>query len=185
MKLDKIYTRSGDDGSTSLGSGKRVSKADLRVEAYGTVDEANSVIGLSMVRMEDPGVRTVLMHIQNDLFDVGADLCKPESAPGSSLRITASQIEWIEKRIDFYNEPLEPLNSFVLPGGTDVSAHLHVARTVVRRAERCVVKLASEEAVNLSVLEYLNRLSDLLFVLARFLNDRGRGDVNWQPGAHR
>jgi cob(I)alamin adenosyltransferase len=185
MRLDKIYTRSGDDGSTSLGGGKRVSKSDLRVEAYGTVDEANSFIGLSMVSLSNPEVRTVLTRIQNDLFDVGADLCKPETVQGSSLRITPAQIEWLEKNIDFYNEHLEPLSSFVLPGGTNPSAILHVARTVVRRAERCVARLASAETLNFRALEYLNRLSDLLFVLARFLNDGGRGDITWRPGANR
>jgi len=187
MKLDKIYTRTGDEGKTSLGDGSRLPKFDLRVAAYGGIDEANSVIGMAILHVTDPDVRTVLQHIQNDLFDVGADLCRPEkkSSETQSLRITEEQVAWLENRIDHYNATLAPIDSFVLPGGSPASAHLHHARTVTRRAERDVVRLSSEAAVNPAVLRYVNRLSDLLFVLARYLNDKGEADVRWQPGLHR
>jgi cob(I)alamin adenosyltransferase len=187
MKLDKIYTRTGDDGKTSLGDGSRLPKFHLRVTAYGTVDEANSVIGIANLHVTEPEVLTVLKHIQNDLFDVGADLCRPErdGAKANSLRITEEQVVWLEAKIDFFNATLAPLDSFVLPGGSAGSAYLHLARTVVRRAERDIVRLAAEDAVNPAVIRYVNRLSDLFFVIARFLNDNGKEDVRWKPGLHR
>jgi cob(I)alamin adenosyltransferase len=187
MKLDKIYTRTGDEGKTSLGDGARLPKFHLRVTAYGTIDEANSVIGVANLHVENPEVLSLLKHIQNDLFDVGADLCTPQrpGAPKTPLRVTDEQVAWLENQIDRFNADLEPLNSFVLPGGCPASAHLHLARTVTRRAERDIVRLFDEEAVNPAVLRYVNRLSDLLFVLARFLNDKGKSDVRWQPGLHR
>ena len=187
MKLDKIYTRTGDDGKTSLGDGSRLPKFHLRVTAYGSIDEANSVIGLACLHVSEPEVLKVLNHIQNDLFDVGADLCRPEreGATAQSLRVTEEQVAWLEQKIDFFNAALAPLDSFVLPGGSPASAHLHHARTVTRRAERDVVRLADEATVNPAVVRYVNRLSDLFFVLARFLNDKGKQDVRWQPGLHR
>ena len=187
MKLDKIYTRTGDEGKTSLGDGSRLPKFHLRVTAYGSIDEANSVLGVAILNVKDPGIHELLEHIQNDLFDLGADLCRPEQQgkAAKSLRVTEEQVVWLENKIDFYNVSLAPLDSFVLPGGSHASAHLHHARTVTRRAEREVVRLASEDGVNPAVLQYINRLSDLLFVLARFLNDKGAEDVRWQPGLHR
>jgi cob(I)alamin adenosyltransferase len=187
MKLDKIYTRTGDDGRTSLGDGTRIPKFRLRVDAYGSIDEANSVIGIAKLHVTDAAVGEVLGHIQNDLFDVGADLCRPEKqgAKTGPLRITDEQVSWLESRIDHFNADLAPLDSFVLPGGSHASAYLHHARTVTRRAERLVAQLASEETVNPAVIKYVNRLSDLFFVLARFLNDKGKDDVRWKPGLHR
>ena len=187
MKLDKIYTRTGDDGKTSLGDGSRLPKFHIRVTAYGSIDEANSVIGVANLHVNDPDVHKLLRHIQNDLFDVGADLCRPErqGMEAQSLRVTGEQVVWLENKIDLFNAALAPLDSFVLPGGSQASAHLHHARTVTRRAERHVAHLASEEPVNPAVIRYVNRLSDLLFVLARFLNDKGAGDVRWQPGLNR
>lgn len=200
VKLNRIYTRSGDRGTTVLGSGQRVSKSSLRVDAYGTVDEANAAIGLAaaVCRRDSAAtgsetlsrIDTLLRSIQQDLFDAGADLCtpvRPDEAPGQALRLTPAQTERLEREIDRYNAGLEPLNSFVLPGGTEVSAALHVARTVVRRAERVVASLreAEESATAAEPLRYLNRLSDLLFVLARVANDGGRGDELWVPGANR
>ncbi len=191
MKLDKIYTRTGDEGKTSLGDGTRLPKYDLRVEAYGSVDEANSVIGLAMLHIKDGAVRDVLQHIQNDLFDVGADLCRPESKQSdqqsgkAELRVIDRQVQWLEERIDEFNAALAPLTSFVLPGGSEASAHLHHARTVTRRAERRIVELADHAKVNADTLKYVNRLSDLLFVLARYLNNKGQQDVMWKPGLHR
>jgi cob(I)alamin adenosyltransferase len=187
MKLDKIYTRTGDEGKTSLGDGSRLPKFHLRVTAYGGIDEANSVLGLANLHIANTEVLKLLRHIQNDLFDVGADLCQPErpDKTQSALRITDEQVTWLENCIDRFNANLEPLTSFVLPGGSPASAHLHHARTVIRRAERDVVRLAAEERVNDTVLRYVNRLSDLLFVLARFMNDHGKEDIRWQPGLHR
>jgi cob(I)alamin adenosyltransferase len=187
MKLDKIYTRTGDEGKTSLGDGLRLPKFHIRVTAYGSVDEANSVLGIAALHVNDATVLKDLGHIQNDLFDVGADLCRPErqNAAAPPLRVTEGQVKWVEDRIDHYNADLSPLDSFVLPGGSPASAHLHHARTVTRRTERDIVRLASEEPVTPAVLEYVNRLSDLLFVLARYLNDRGATDVRWKPGLHR
>jgi cob(I)alamin adenosyltransferase len=187
MKLDKIYTRTGDEGRTSLGDGARLPKFHPRVTAYGSIDEANSVIGAANLHIKNREVFNLLRHIQNDLFDVGADLCRPEKpdAQKVSLRITEEQVTWLEKQIDRFNADLAPLNSFVLPGGSAASAYLHLARTVTRRAERDVVHLSEDEPVNPAVLHYVNRLSDLLFVLARFLNGKGKKDVRWQPGLHR
>jgi cob(I)alamin adenosyltransferase len=187
MKLDKIYTRTGDEGKTSLGDGARLPKFHPRVTAYGSIDEANSAIGVANLHVGDGEALSVLRHIQNDLFDVGADLCRPER-PGEQaapLRITDEQVTWLENQIDRFNAELEPLNSFVLPGGSAASAYLHLARTVTRRAERDAVQLSADESVNPAALRYINRLSDLLFVLARFLNDKGKNDIRWQPGLHR
>jgi cob(I)alamin adenosyltransferase len=188
MKLDKIYTRTGDEGKTSLGDGARLPKFHARVAAYGSIDEANSAIGVAALHVvENPDILSLLRHIQNDLFDVGADLCTPERAGGgpARLRITDEQVARLESEIDRFNAELEPLNSFVLPGGSSASAYLHLARTVTRRAERDVVRLSADEAVNSAALRYVNRLSDLLFVLARFLNGKGKNDVRWRPGLHR
>jgi cob(I)alamin adenosyltransferase len=186
MKLDKIYTRGGDEGKTSLGDGTRLAKFDLRVAAYGEIDEANSVLGVSMLHIQDPDVRTILLHIQNDLFDLGADLCRPSREGASQpLRVTPAQVLWLEQTIDRFNAPLAPLTTFVLPGGSPAASYLHLARTVTRRAERSVAELADRRRVNPAVLHYLNRLSDLLFVLARYSNDHGKTDVLWTPGLHR
>ena len=187
MKLDKIYTRTGDEGKTSLGDGSRLPKFHLRIAAIGSVDEANSVVGVARLHINDPAILTALNHIQNDLFDIGADLCLPkrEGAASAPLRITDEQVTWLENTIDFFNADLAPLDSFVLPGGSAASAYLHLARTVTRRAERDVARLASEEPLNPSLIRYVNRLSDLLFVLARYLNDKGKEDVRWKPGLHR
>ena len=192
VQLTKIYTRGGDQGETSLGDGSRVAKHDARVEAYGTVDEANAVIGLVRVEIVSSGedgqaLDAVLGRIQNDLFDLGADLCTPENGrrAESALRIVTSQVEWLEAEIDKINDRLTPLNSFILPGGSPVAANLHLARTVARRAERCVTKLARSEAVNTEAVKYLNRLSDLLFVMSRATNNNGANDILWIPGANR
>jgi cob(I)alamin adenosyltransferase len=185
MRLDRIYTRGGDAGETSLGDGARVAKHHPRVAALGDLDEANAAIGLALSAIVDEGARTLLTRVQNDLFDLGADLCRPERPGDERLRVVATQVAALEGEIDACTAALEPLTSFVLPGGTAASAGLHLARTVVRRAERAVAALAAAEPVNPEVLRYLNRLSDLLFVLARRLNDCGRADVLWVPGAHR
>ena len=185
VKLTRIYTRGGDAGQTSLGDGARVDKHDLRVEAYGTVDEANAVLSVARLQSPDLDVEAMLARIQNDLFDVGADLCVPGPADDGKLRVAAAQVDRLEAEIDRMNAELAPLNSFVLPGGSACAAQLHLARTVTRRAERLVSALSSREAVNPAVLKYLNRLSDHLFVLARWVNDRGAGDVLWVPGANR
>ncbi|WP_104202480.1 cob(I)yrinic acid a,c-diamide adenosyltransferase [Billgrantia saliphila] len=186
VKLTKIYTRTGDKGDTGLGDGSRVAKHDLRVEAFGSVDETNAVIGMAQLHAEGE-LHEVLARIQNDLFDVGADLCTPEQeAPEyPPLRVTPAQVENLERRIDTYNTELATLRSFILPGGTPLAAHLHLARTVTRRAERLVTALMAEQTVNPDVLRYLNRLSDLLFVLARRANGNGERDVLWVPGANR
>jgi cob(I)alamin adenosyltransferase len=193
VKLNKIYTRTGDDGTTGLVEGARVAKYAKRVEAFGTVDEANSVIGL--VRQHTAALAdedAMLMRIQNDLFDLGADLATPGSifdaedpACPWALRIQAVQVARLETEIDAMNETLEPLNSFVLPGGSAASAYLHLARTVVRRAERLAVEANVEGGLNPAALAYLNRLSDHLFVMSRHLNDHGRKDVLWVPGKNR
>lgn len=188
VRLTKIYTRGGDSGQTSLGDGERVAKHDTRVAAYGTVDEANAVIGVA--RLHTTGdADAMLARIQNDMFDLGADLCRPGDGSGeeagTTLRMTQAQIDRLEKEIDAINANLAPLESFILPGGRDAAAYLHLARTVVRRAERLTTRLAESEAVNPFAVTYLNRLSDHLFVLARQLNDGGAADVLWQPGAHR
>lgn len=186
VRLTRIYTRGGDKGQTSLADGRRVDKHDLRVAAYGSVDEANAVIGLA--RLHTGGEADALLaRVQNDLFDLGADLATPEAeAPKHPpLRILAGQVEALEQAIDRWNATLEPLASFVLPGGSAAAAWLHLGRTVVRRAEREATALVEREPVNPEALRYLNRLSDLLFVLARSLNDGGRADVLWVPGANR
>jgi len=186
VKLTKIYTRSGDAGTTGLGSGKRVPKAHPRVEAYGGVDETNAFVGVAIAEAQSthPRLAEHLERIQHDLFDLGADLCTPiaqDESPGAALRITAEQISAIEKLIDQYNADLETLSSFILPGGCKLAADLHVARTVCRRAERAVSTLIEQETKSTSILtmQYLNRLSDLLFVLARVANDNGSNDILW------
>jgi cob(I)alamin adenosyltransferase len=186
VRLTRIYTRGGDAGETSLGDGARVSKHALRVAAYGTVDEANAAIGIARLHA-DAESDGMLGRIQNDLFDLGADLCTPESGrrAAGALRIVPAQTERLEREIDAMNATLRPLDSFILPGGTAAAAHLHLARTVVRRAERLVSELAQAESVNPEALKYLNRLSDHLFVLGRRLNDSGARDVLWRPGANR
>jgi len=183
VRLTRIYTRGGDKGETSLGDGSRARKDSLRVEAFGTVDEANAAVGLARLHTEGP-TDAMLGRIQNDLFDLGADLCNPAPREGA-LKIVQAQIDRLEHEIDEMNAALAPLNSFVLPGGTAASAYLHLARTVTRRAERLTVALAQGEAVNPLAVIYLNRLSDHLFVLGRFLNDKGARDVLWVPGANR
>lgn len=185
VQLTRIYTKGGDKGSTSLGSGKRVKKHDLRVAAYGSVDEANAVIGVARLHIDGP-IDDMLNRIQNDLFDLGADLCQPEDPKDyPPLRVVEAQIERLEQEIDRLNAELQPLKSFVLSGGTPGSAHLHLARTVARRAERDMTALMEQEAVNPAALRYINRLSDLLFVMARYLNDKGRADILWVPGKNR
>ena len=188
VRLTRIYTRGGDRGETSLGDGTRVAKRSLRVEAYGTVDEANAAIGLARLHTAgDPETDAMLALIQNDLFDLGADLCTPEEGrrAAGALRIVAAQVARLEAEIDRMNAELQPLNSFILPGGSAAAAHLHLARTVARRAERIVCALAAAETVNPEAVKYLNRLSDHLFVLGRRLNDNGSRDVLWQPGLTR
>lgn len=186
VRLTRIYTRGGDGGETSLVGGRRVAKHDLRVEAYGTVDEANAVLGLARLRAKG-ALAAMLARIQNDLFDLGADLATPSGGrkDKGALRIVASQVKRLEREIDGCNAKLKPLDSFVLPGGSELAAALHLARTVVRRAERHAVALAKREAVNPEALKYLNRLSDHLFVLARFANAKGKQDLLWKPGANR
>jgi cob(I)alamin adenosyltransferase len=186
VKLTRIYTRGGDRGETSLGDGARVAKHGLRVAAYGTVDEANAAIGLARLHTESQA-DAMLARIQNDLFDLGADLCRPGDDPNEArvLRIQPVQVQRLEHEIDELNATLRPLDSFVLPGGRPAAAFLHQARTVVRRAERLTIELASREPVNPIAIQYLNRLSDHLFVLARHLNDNGAADVLWVPGATR
>jgi cob(I)alamin adenosyltransferase len=192
VKLNKIYTRTGDDGTTGLGSGERRLKCDLRVEAYGTVDEANACVGLARVHTAEanPAIDAMLARIQNDLFDLGADLAVPDDGKPleyEPLRIVASQVERLEQDIDRLNKELSPLRSFVLNGGTPAAAALHLARTVARRAERLAVALSQDpsEHVNREAVKYLNRVSDLLFVAARAVNDNGKADVLWVPGKNR
>lgn len=201
VKLNRIYTRTGDDGTTGLVGGGRVSKASLRVEAYGAVDEANAAIGLALAAAERsvreeavghtlPSVLEALRSIQHDLFDAGADLATPvppNEPEGKALRVTPAQTARLERLIDEFNARLAPLTSFVLPGGSQTAAALHVARTIIRRAERVVVALreAEPEATAGEAIRYLNRLSDLLFVLARVANDDGKADILWVPGANR
>ncbi|HVN01131.1 MAG TPA: cob(I)yrinic acid a,c-diamide adenosyltransferase [Caulobacteraceae bacterium] len=189
VTLNKIYTRTGDAGMTRLASGAPVSKADLRVEAYGGVDETNAAIGVArLAARDDATLDVILARVQNDLFDLGADLATPPSDHDHEqprLRIVESQVERLEAEIDQLNAPMAPLTSFVLPGGSAAAAALHVARTVCRRAERTCVALAGREPVSAAGLKYLNRLSDLLFVAARRANDDGRADVLWTPGGTR
>ncbi len=181
--LSRIYTRGGDKGHTSLGSGDRVSKSDLRVIAMGGVDESNSIIGVCRLHVSTE-IDNILSRIQNDLFDAGADLCIP-NLDETVLRISTTQVTWLEEQIDILNQQLTPLNSFILPGGNAAATHLHMARTIVRRAERDVVALSEKFALNLELIKYLNRLSDLLFVLARVENHNGLSDILWIPGANR
>ena len=187
VRLTRIYTKGGDKGETSLGNGERVAKHDPRVAAYGTVDEANATIGLVRLHLgaSQSDADAILGRVQNDLFDLGADLCRPEGdepAVPPPLRVTAGQVTRLEGEIDRLNADLAPLTSFVLPGGTAGAAYLHLARTVARRAEREMTALAQSEPVNPEAIRYVNRLSDLLFVLARSLNDGGAQDVLWEPG---
>jgi len=189
--LSKIYTRTGDDGTTALASGQRVAKYDLRVEAYGTVDETNAAIGLARLNTREamPVLDAMLARIQNDLFDLGADLSYPDEAKDARgrLEVTDAQVERLETEIDALNRDLQPLRSFVLPGGTPAASFLHLARTLSRRAERLMVALASRpnEPIGPPALRYINRLSDFLFVAARYANDKGRADVLWVPGQNR
>jgi cob(I)alamin adenosyltransferase len=188
--LNRIYTRTGDDGTTALGTGERRPKCDLRVAAYGTADELNAALGLVRLHTgSDAVVDPMLLRIQNDLFDLGAELCMPEGGKGpggARLEIVDAQVARLEQEIDTLNEGLAPLRSFVLPGGTPAAAHLHLARTICRRAERLIVDLAGRgESVGAPALRYVNRLSDFLFVAARYVNDKGARDVLWLPGANR
>jgi cob(I)alamin adenosyltransferase len=189
--LNKIYTRTGDDGSTALGSGERRKKYDLRVCAYGTIDETNAAIGVARLHtVHDADLDAALARIQNDLFDVGADLCTPgkgKGPGGARLTVTDKQVEWLEAEIDRFNAVLQPLRSFVLPGGSAAAANLHLARTVCRRAERLIAELKDQpgESVSSEVLKYVNRLSDFLFVASRYANAHGAGDVLWKPGENR
>ena len=203
VKLTKIYTRGGDRGRTSLGDGSRVAKHDLRVEAYGTVDEANAALGLARLYAEGEA-EAMLARIQHDLFDLGADLCRPEAEPEAAtakkkgaaeaanaagkpapLRMVEAQVTRLEREIDQMNAALQPLESFVLPGGRAAAAYLHLARTTARRAERLMTALAEKNPINPVAIKYINRLSDHLFVLARYLNDQGKADILWRPGANR
>jgi cob(I)alamin adenosyltransferase len=199
--LNRIYTRTGDDGTTALGTGERRKKYDLRIACYGTIDEANAAIGLARLATAPGGdpdamdldamdLDAILARIQNDLFDLGADLCSPDKGKGpggARLTVTEAQVTRLESEIDHLNANLAPLRSFVLPGGSPAAAHLHLARTVCRRAERLMVELADapREEVSAAALKYVNRLSDLLFVASRFANQKGAGDVLWVPGKNR
>ncbi|MGB6196313.1 MAG: cob(I)yrinic acid a,c-diamide adenosyltransferase [Methyloceanibacter sp.] len=188
--LSKIYTRTGDDGTTALGSGRRVAKFDLRVECYGTLDESNAAMGLARLHTRsDQALDAMLARIQNDLFDLGAELCYPDESKDARGRLSVSdaQVERLESEIDALNRELQPLRSFVLPGGTQAASFLHLARTISRRAERLMVALAARpnEPVGGSALRYINRLSDFLFVAARYANDKGQSDVLWVPGQNR
>ena len=189
--LNTIYTRTGDDGTTALGTGERRKKYDLRIAAYGTLDETNSVIGIARLHTaEDAALDAALSRIQNDLFDVGADLTTPgkgKGPGGARLTVTAAQVDWLEAEIDRLNDELEPLRSFILPGGSAAAAYLHLARTVCRRAERLIAELSDrpDESVTREVLKYVNRLSDFLFVAARHANGKGARDVLWKPGQNR
>ncbi|MEQ1718748.1 MAG: cob(I)yrinic acid a,c-diamide adenosyltransferase [Hyphomicrobium sp.] len=190
--LNRIYTKTGDAGTTALGSGERVSKTSLRIAAYGTVDETNSTIGMARIHLGggDATVDLMLVRIQNDLFDLGADLCVPDRGqklPYEPLRMSDTQVTRLENEIDLMNAELQPLRSFILPGGKPAAAALHVSRTVSRRAERLMVELAAlpDEPVSAAALKYINRLSDFFFVAARYVNDRGKADVLWVPGQNR
>lgn len=193
VKLNKIYTRTGDDGSTGLVDGSRADKHAARIDAIGAVDEANSALGLAAISLQGGAHADPVERVQNDLFDLGADLATPLGDVGGSdfepsdmvLRVVAGQVDWLETAIDGLNENLAPLTSFVLPGGSEAAARMHIARASVRRAERAMTQLAAAEPVNPNALAYINRLSDYLFVLARVLNDNGAADVKWVPGANR
>ena len=187
--LNKIYTRTGDSGETALGNGTRVAKHSQRVNAYGTVDEVNATVGLARLKSEGEA-EAALSRIQNDLFDLGADLCRPDmekdaEAEYAPLRVTDTQVARLEAEIDDMNARLEPLRSFILPGGSELAAALHLCRTVSRRAERLAVELSTQETVNPAAVKYLNRLSDWFFVASRIANDNGKSDVLWVPGANR
>ena len=187
--LNKIYTRTGDEGETALGNGARVAKHSIRVTAYGTVDELNATVGRARLHTTDD-IDAQLSEVQNDLFDLGADLCTPDMEKDAEkeyppLRMVQSQVDRLERQIDAMNKHLEPLRSFILPGGSVTAAHMHMCRTVARRAERHVVELATMESVNPHAVKYLNRLSDWFFVAGRVVNDQGRADVLWVPGANR
>jgi cob(I)alamin adenosyltransferase len=184
--LNRIYTRTGDDGTTALGTGARRKKYDLRVEAYGTVDEVNATVGLVRLHTQGTELDAGLARVQNDLFDVSADLCLAEKGPGGArLTVTDVQVAWLEGEIDRLNGELAPLKSFILPGGSAASAYMHLARTVCRRAERIMVALKDKEGVSEPSLKYINRLSDYLFVAGRYANDKGARDVLWVPGQNR
>jgi cob(I)alamin adenosyltransferase len=189
--LNKIYTRTGDDGTTALGTGERRKKYDRRISAYGTIDEVNAALGVVRLHTAgDAALDAALSRIQNDLFDVGADLCTPgkgKGPGGARLTVTENQVAWLETEIDRLNAELSPLRSFVLPGGGAAGAYLHLARTICRRAERLIAELRDEagEEVSAEVLKYVNRLSDFLFVASRYANGKGSGDVLWQPGQNR
>ena len=190
VKLTRIYTKGGDKGKTSLSSGQRVVKHHPRVAAYGTVDETNAAVGLARLHtagLPDPEIDAILSRVQNDLFDLGADLATPETENPEfpPLRVVAEQTERLESEIDRLNADLAPLNSFVLPGGSPAAAYLHLARTQARRAEREITALAEDDAINPEAVRYINRLSDLFFVMSRYVNDKGAGDVLWEPGANR
>jgi cob(I)alamin adenosyltransferase len=188
VRLNKIYTRTGDDGETGLADGSRISKAHPRAAAVGDVDEANSAIGVALIHIIDPQARSSLARIQNEMFDLGADLATPgeDFRPNEmSLRIVQDQVDRLEKEIDQMNSGLEPLRSFILPGGGEGSAYLHLARTIIRRAERSAVAASADTALNPIALTYLNRLSDHIFVLARLIASKAGGDTLWQPGATR
>lgn len=191
VKLNKIYTRTGDDGTTALVTGPRRLKSDVRVDAYGAVDEVNSMIGMARLHAATvPNIDAILLIVQNDLFDLGADLATPDMGTKlewEPLRIIQSQVDRLEREIDALNADLQPLNSFVLPGGSALAAHLHLARTMARRAERLMVELSADagEVVSPEALKYINRLSDYLFVAARYANNRGADDVLWVPGGNR
>lgn len=187
VRITKVYTRTGDAGMTMLGDGTTVAKNDARVAAYGEVDEVNAALGVALVSVHGP-IWEDLRRVQNDLFDVGADLCTPHGdadAEAKALRVVQEQIDWLEERMDAMNEHLPPLRSFILPGGEVIAAHLHLARTIARRAERKIVTLAEEADINPLVVQYMNRLSDYLFVAARYINARAEGDVLWEPGKNR
>jgi cob(I)alamin adenosyltransferase len=186
VTLNRIYTKTGDKGETALGDGTRLPKHALRISAYGTVDEANAAIGLARLHAHGQ-MDAMLARIQNDLFDLGADLCVPETTKRNEgrLRIVDAQVERLEREIDSMNGELAPLTSFILPGGSAAAAHLHMARTIARRAERLITELAGHEEINPAAIKYVNRLSDHLFVAARFANDKGAKDVLWVPGANR
>jgi cob(I)alamin adenosyltransferase len=191
VKLNKIYTRTGDDGTTGLGTGERRKKYDLRIAAYGTTDEVNAAIGIArLYTADDTALDAALSRIQNDLFDVGADLCTPgqgKGPGGARLTVTENQVTWLESEIDRLNAALSPLRSFVLPGGSKAAAYLHLARTVCRRAERLIAELkdVAGESITDEVLKYVNRLSDYLFVASRYANDKGAQDALWKPGQNR
>lgn len=190
VKINKIYTRTGDDGTTGLVDGSRIEKHSARMAAIGMVDEANSAIGHAVCAIEEQRHRAALIRVQNDMFDLGADIATPaedgDFAPKEmALRIVQGQAEWLEEQIDALNEGLAPLDSFVLPGGSEAAARVHIARASARAAERAMTKAASEADINPQALAYINRLSDFLFVMARVLNDNGASDVKWVPGANR